>query len=89
MTTTDCGKMSGTSELISRLSDWGTSDTERGKALYRDLQDAIQVISKLQHDLANAECAARLMGEVYDRMVLKYEAQLTALRESVEKLTAG
>ena len=48
--------------------------------------ELVAVFSKLKHDLANAECAARMMSEAYDRMVLKYEAQLTALRESVEKM---
>ena len=73
-----------------------TSGTNRHEAIKLILDEWVEqagqadaIIAKLRHDLANAECAARLIEEAYDRMVLKYEAQLTALRESVDKLTTG
>jgi hypothetical protein len=74
---------SGTSDSIIDELRAGSLDPERWVTM---TQVAAEMIEKLRHDLANAECAASLMGEVYDRMVLKYEAQLTALRESVEKM---
>lgn len=41
-------------------------------------------VSKLRHDLSNALCAARLMSELYDAMVLKYEARIKELEESIK-----
>jgi len=44
-------------ELIERLDEWGTYDGERGKAIYRDIQDAIKFIKQqpaLQKDYALA-----------------------------------
>jgi hypothetical protein len=33
-------------DIIERLNEWGTKDTERGKSLYKDIQDAIQELIK-------------------------------------------
>jgi hypothetical protein len=70
--------MSGTSDLVDRLRLGEGSSPDHALLI-----DAADAIAKLRHDLANAQCAANLMSEAYDRMVLKYEARIVELERTI------
>jgi len=41
------------------------------------------LVFELRHDIADAQCASKLMSEAYDRMVLKYEKRISELEHQL------